>query len=65
VNGSFPIGLGIGLNVTLANGFTPTSGESFVILTASGGITGSFQGISVPATMTVQSTANSVKVIVP
>lgn len=40
--------LGGGLDVKLINGFTPTWGDSFEILTAAGGISGLFSNVTLP-----------------
>jgi hypothetical protein len=36
------------LNVTLASGFTPAAGDSFQLLTAAGGVSGSFSSTTLP-----------------
>jgi T5SS/PEP-CTERM-associated repeat protein len=41
--------LGGALNVTLANGFTPQAGDSYQLLTAGGGLTGTFASQSLPS----------------
>lgn len=44
--------LGGALNVSLAGGFTPAAGQSFDLLSATGGITGQYSSITLPSLLT-------------
>ena len=45
-----PLTLDVDLNVSLVNGFVPSVGQSFVLITSASGIAGSFDTIDLPAT---------------
>ncbi|HEX9581790.1 MAG TPA: hypothetical protein VF970_11860, partial [Gemmatimonadales bacterium] len=53
------------LNVTLINGFTLTSGQTFTVLTTTGLINGTFATENLPPGVTATYNANSVVLVVP
>ncbi|MFO0832419.1 MAG: autotransporter-associated beta strand repeat-containing protein [Phycisphaerales bacterium] len=53
------------LNVPLINGFQPAPGSSFTILTAAGGVSGTFATTSLPQGMTITYAPNSVTLSLP
>ena len=53
------------LDVTLLNGFNPMAGEMFTILTALGGVNGTFASSVLPAGFTVTYLSNSVVLTAP
>jgi hypothetical protein len=48
------------LDVTLLNGFTPMTGETFTILTAGSGVSGTFPTVDAPPSISVSYTTDSV-----
>ena len=53
LNATGAITLGGTLNIALVNGFTPTAGETFDIIKAPSGITGTFSTVNAPSNMSV------------
>ena len=52
--------LGGTIDVSLINGFTPMTGETFTVLTAGSGVSGIFLTIDAPPSITVSYTTDSV-----